>query len=192
MIRSASAITTTKSDSSRNNAIPISEGVIQMSCSKVCTDHHRTPDTAPQHGIWRSRAVAAGVAVVVLSVPQLSLAVLCSPPSTSHPTLQQAVDDPACTIIELAAQAYPEQIEIRRSLTLTGTGPLSSTVDGPILIRGPSTQVDMTSIGIRNGCPHPGLRVKSGALISPVNVRVSTAAIGCPPLPDLIFTDRFE
>jgi|GEM_PF-7008293 len=163
-----------------------------MPCDKDCTDSHRTPATAPRHGIWRSRAVAAALAVVVLSVPQLSLAILCSPPSASHPTLQQAVDDPVCTIIELAAQAYPEQIAISRSLTLTGTGPLTSTVDGPILVQGPSTQVAMASIGIRNGCPQPGLRVQTGALVSPVNVRVSTEAIGCPPPPDLIFKDRFE
>ncbi len=163
-----------------------------MSCDRDCKDKHWTPATAPKHDIWRSRAITAAFAVVVLSIPQLSLAILCSPPSASHPTLQQAVDDPVCTIIELAAQAYPEQIAINRSLTLTGTGPLTSTVDGPILIQGPSIQVAMASIGIRNGCPQPGLRVQAGALVSPVNVRVSTEAIECPPPPDLIFTDRFE
>lgn len=163
-----------------------------MSCDKDCKDNHWAPATVPKHGIRRSRAVAAGFAVLFLFLPQLSLAILCSPPSASHPTLQQAVDDPVCTIIELAAQAYPEQIQISRSLTLTGTGPLSSTVDGPILIQGPSIQVAMASIGIRNGCPQPGLRVQSGALVSPVDVRVSTDAIECPPLPDPIFSDRFE
>jgi hypothetical protein len=163
-----------------------------MSCDKDCTDNHWTAVTTPRHGIWRSPAVSTAFVVVFLFLPQLSLAILCSPPSASHPTLQQAVDDPVCTIIELAAQAYPEQIAISRNLTLTGTGPLTSTVDGPILIQGPSIEVAMASIGIRNGCPQPGLRVRSGALVSPVNVRVSTAAIECPPPPDLIFTDRFE
>lgn len=163
-----------------------------MSCDKDCTDSSWSLAKASKHGTWRSHAVAATFAIVVLSVPQLSLAILCSPPSASHPTLQQAVDDPVCTIIELAAQAYPEQIAISRSLTLTGTGPLTSTVDGPILVQGPSIEVGMASIGIRNGCPQPGLRVRAGALVSPVNVRVSTEAIECPPPPDLIFTDRFE
>jgi hypothetical protein len=163
-----------------------------MSYDKICTAHCWTPATALKHGIWRSRAVAAAFTAAVLLVPQLSLAILCSQPSASHPTLQQAVDDPACTVIELAAQSYPEQLQISRSLTLTGTGPLSSTVDGPILIQGPSIEVAMASIGIRNGCPQPGLRVRSGALVSPINVRVSTEAIECPPLPDMIFADQFE
>lgn len=163
-----------------------------MSCDKGCTDNHWTPATAPKKAIWRSHAVAAVLSVALLSFPQVSLAILCSPPSASHPTLQQAVNDPVCTTIELAAQAYPEQIEIRRSLTLTGAGPLSSTVDGPILVQGLSIQVAMASLGIRNGCPQPGLRVQAGALVSPANVRVSTSAIECPPPPDLIFADRFE
>lgn len=163
-----------------------------MSCDTDCTDNSWTAATSPTGSIWRSRALAAAFAVAVLSAPQHSLALVCSPPSASHPTLQQAVDDPVCTIIELAAQTYPEQIEISRSLTLNGTGPLSSTVDGPILIQGSSVQVDMASMGIRNGCPQPGLHVETGALVRPVNIRVSTAAIECPPLPNLIFANRFE
>lgn len=147
---------------------------------------------APSHGPRPSRRMVTAIVLGALCVPQVSLALTCTPPSASHPTLQQAVNDPGCTTVELAAQAYPEQIEITRSLTLTGTGPLTSTVDGPMLVRGSLTQVAMASIGIRNGCAQPGLRVQSGALVTPVDVRVSTAAIDCPALPNLIFENGYE
>lgn len=47
-------------------------------------------------------------------------AATCSVPSAGYPTIQAAVDDPACTTINVAPGLYPENVLVSRSLTLNG------------------------------------------------------------------------
>jgi len=66
----------------------------------------------------------------------------CSVPTTGYPTIQSAVDDPTCTVIDVASGLYPENVTIPRSLTLNGAqagqavsartsgGPAEATVAG--------------------------------------------------------------
>ena len=45
---------------------------------------------------------------------------ICSVPSVSYSTIQSAVNDPACSTINVAAGTYNEQVQITRTLTLRG------------------------------------------------------------------------
>ncbi len=93
-------------------------------------------------------------------------AATCSVPSAGYPTIQAAVDDPTCSIINVAPGAYVENVTITRSLTLNGAqaglstagrtsaGPAESTViggnpTGPsavFVIDGPTVTLDGFSI----------------------------------------------
>ncbi len=44
----------------------------------------------------------------------------CSVPSSAYPTIQSAVSDPGCAVINVAPGNYPENVVIYRSLTLNG------------------------------------------------------------------------
>jgi hypothetical protein len=143
------------------------------------------------------RPAIAGILLSVLALTGLllstsCLAQTCSSPSASHPTLQQAVDDPNCSTVLLAALSYPEFLQIARSLTLVGTGSGNSTIDGPVAISGATTQVSLNSLGVRNGCAIPGLQVSGGARVSTADVAIAPAAIFCAGLPNLLFEDGFE
>lgn len=138
------------------------------------------------------RTVPLLVLVVGSIFSNSALSQTCTPPSPSHATLQQAVDDPGCATVSLASQSYPEFIVISRSLTMQGTGPDSSTVNGPIVVVGASALVSLSSLGVLNGCPVPGVQVIQGARVSTLGVTVTPAAIACPDSPDLLFKDGFE
>jgi hypothetical protein len=60
---------------------------------------------------------------------------LCPVPSLSHVTIQAAVDDPACTEIEVAAGTFIESVVIPRDLVLRGASTTatesSATTIGP-------------------------------------------------------------
>lgn len=152
---------------------------------------HPSPATGSlRNDFARTAHLLLFIACSVLAAP--CFAQTCTPPSASHPTLQQAIDDPACTTVSLGAQAYAEFINISRSLALVGTGPGASTVDGPITVTGATTQVSFSAVGIRNGCAVPGLQINAGARVSTTNVSVAPAAIACPGLPNFLFKDGFE
>ena len=89
-------------------------------------------------------------------------AATCSVPTAGYPTIQSAVDDPTCSVVNVAAGVYPENVTIPRSLTLNGAqadqavsgrtpgGPAESTVAGanpsgaqPVFrINAPSVTID--------------------------------------------------
>ncbi|HEX8076267.1 MAG TPA: hypothetical protein VF511_00520, partial [Chthoniobacterales bacterium] len=57
----------------------------------------------------------------------------CSVPSSGYPTIQSAVDDSTCTIVNVAPGLYPENISISRAVTLNGaqTGqPVAGRISG--------------------------------------------------------------
>src|SRR5436190_17810860 len=59
----------------------------------------------------------------------------CSVPSVDHPTIQAAVDDATCSIVEVAPGVYAENVFISRAVTLNGAqagqGTASRTSGGP-------------------------------------------------------------
>ena len=81
------------------------------------------------------------LAAVILTV-STGAASTCAVPSPAYPTIQSAVDDPTCAIINVAPGVYTENVTITRSLTLNGAqagqpvagrtaaGPAESTVVG--------------------------------------------------------------
>lgn len=87
-------------------------------------------------------------------------AATCSVPSPTYPTIQSAVDDPACTTIDVAPGVYSENVTISRSLTLNGAqtaqpvagrtsgGPAESTVVGANPNGSPVFLIDAASVTI--------------------------------------------
>jgi hypothetical protein len=86
----------------------------------------------------------------------------CAVPTAGYPNIQAAVDDPTCSVINVAPGAYSENVSIPRSVTLNGAragqptgtrisgGPAESTVNGadasgsqPVFrINAPSVTID--------------------------------------------------
>lgn len=125
--------------------------------------------------------------VLVARVPVV--AVICSVPGT-YPTIQEAVDDLACTQVDLADQTYAESVLIPRSLTVAGTG--ASIIEGRVLALGLGTQLDLVDLTIQNGCSPEALEVERGAQAQGTNLTVvRSGALPCPAFAGL-FADGFE
>lgn len=111
----------------------------------------------------------------------------CPVPTGTHPTIQSAVDDPACTSIELSAQTFLENITIDRDLAVAGESTASSIVVGRIVISGSTSAVSMADLTV-SGCFLKALDVSDGASLTGTNlVVVNGIADACP-----IFGDGFE
>ncbi len=116
----------------------------------------------------------------------------CSVPG-SHATIQDAIDDPVCTSITLAAQTYPESIEIVRSLGIAGPAPGGAVIEGHVLVAGSSTQAELVDLEVRNGCSGNALEARGGAKVDGTRLAVvRSSALPCPPLASAIFADGFE
>lgn len=81
---------------------------------------------------------------------------ICPVPSSAYPTLQGAVDDPACDTVHVAAGVYASAVTISRSVVITGTGPNATVLDGensrrPLTILGSGIAVTVRDLTIRNG-----------------------------------------
>ena len=102
----------------------------------------------------------------------------CSVPSVSHPTIQSAVNDVACSTINVAAGTYNEQVTVTRSdVTITGAGAGSTIIQ-------PSTVTANTS-SLFSGSPIAAIVLVDGATgitVEDLTVDGSTAApSGCAP-----------
>jgi len=139
-----------------------------------------------------SRAVIAVAAIVLVAMTSPAFAQTCTVPG-SHATIQEAIDDPVCATINLAAQTYPESIVIRRSLTLAGPGSGGAVVQGLVLIAGATTEATLRDLRVENGCVPDALRTSGGAQLAGDNIQVErSAGLPCPATADTIFTDGFE
>ena len=86
------------------------------------------------------------VALILAGICPPLAAQTCTVPG-SHATIREAVDDPACVTVNLAAQTYPESIVLRRSLTLAGPGSGGVVVvQGLVLMTGSGTQVTLNDL----------------------------------------------
>ena len=136
----------------------------------------------------------ACLAVLVLAVPATEAAT-CTVPSSSHETIQEAVDDIGCTEIELAPQLFIESLSLTRSLVLRGESSSATTIEGRVVVTGASTSVSLQSLTIDGsalpvkGCFEVVLDVADGGRVAADDdvVVINTRAGDCP-----IFADGLE
>lgn len=116
---------------------------------------------------------------------------VCTVPGT-HTTVQEAIDDLACTTINLSAQTYAESITVLRTLTLAGPGGGGAIIEGLVLVAGVGTTVDLNDLAVQNGCLGNAMVVRGGAQVSGTNHQVTrSGALPCPPFL-MLFGDGFE
>lgn len=132
--------------------------------------------------------------LLLIGLPDSSWGASCQVPSTNHPTIQAAVDDPGCTEIELQAQIFIESVVITRSLSLSGYSAAASIIAGQIGTVGISTVVSMDDLTVDGshpsvaGCFHETVDVRDGARVLGSNlVVINAGGTAC-----LIFGDGFE
>ena len=117
---------------------------------------------------------------------------VCSVPG-SHPTIQEAVNDSACTEIDLSDQTYPESILVTRSLTIAGPGAGTAILEGGVEVTRSGTIVTLTDLEVRNGCQPEALSAAGGGRVEGTGlVVVRSAALPCPSVIADIFLDGFE
>jgi hypothetical protein len=115
-------------------------------------------------------------------------------PTGPYPTIQSAVDNPACTDIVLAAQSFEESVSISRDLELRGASSSTTVIEGQLTVLGGTTQValeDLTIDGSASGVAGSfteALLVEGGAEVNGQGIVVLNSAT------DLlaIFADGFE
>ena len=104
-----------------------------------------------------------------------------------HPTLHEAVADPACTRVLLADQTFADSVAIGRTLDVLGVAGGSSTVRGTIAVADGAV-VGLSDL-IVSGCSEARVTATGGGRVVGSNLRVSTSSsVPCP----LIFSDGFE
>ena len=130
------------------------------------------------------------MALSTLALASPAPAQTCTVPG-SHATIQQAIDDPGCATITLAAQTYAESVNIPRSLTMVGPGTGGAVVQGLLRVVGAGTQVTLQDLRVENGCPVSALRAVAGAEVTGTNLEVERSA-GFPCPPSIVFQDGFE
>lgn len=114
----------------------------------------------------------------------------CTVPGT-HPTIQAAVDDPGCGIIDLSPQDYFEHLDIDRGLTLAGPSSGGAVIRGQVVVGSAATMVAFNNLRIQSGCVTGTLRVLAGGQMSASGLEVAfTGPDSC--LPGLILDDGFE
>ena len=140
--------------------------------------------------------LALATMLAVAAVP--TFAATCSVPTTAYPTLGAAVRDGTCTLIQVAAGGFSENVAITRDVTLQGAGSAATTLQGYLFASGAGNDVtlsglllDGTAAGVA-GCWGEILKASGGATItSGADLRVlNTAAgggLGCR-----LFADAFE
>lgn len=114
----------------------------------------------------------------------------CTVPGT-HPSIQAAVDDPACSDIELSNQSYFELLDIDRSLSLFGPPAGDATVIGQVNVSGGATMAILNDFRIESGCANGALRIFGGARMTGSGMQVAHIS-GTPCGVELIFEDGFE
>jgi len=130
------------------------------------------------------------LALLLPALASPALAGVCTVPG-SHATIQEAIDDPACTSIDLSAQTYAESINIPRTLTLAGPGGGGAIVEGLVRVAGGGTQATLVDLEVANGCAYAATRAVAGGEIVGDNLQTtSSSAMPCPV--SSVFEDGFE
>ncbi len=79
----------------------------------------------------------------------------CTVPSGNYPTIQSAVNDSSCDVIQVNPQTYNENVLVNRSVTINGADPETTIVDGQLQHRvfrvSAGTTVTITGLTMTNG-----------------------------------------
>ena len=100
-----------------------------------------------------ARSGSLSLLATVLAVSAPALAAVCPVPSAGHPTIGAAVADVACTTIELAAGAFPENVEIGRDVAVAGAGSAATTLLGALRSTGSGTEVVLSGLAVDGSAP---------------------------------------
>lgn len=146
-------------------------------------------------GTKASRRLSLPAVVCIMASASLARAQdACSVPG-SHPTIQAAVDDPACATISLAEQSYPESVQIHRTVEIDAP-PGKAELQGRVEVTGSATLAALASMKIISGCQPSSLRVWPGAKVAndQATPLVVNQELGgpCPAVESMIFSDDFE
>ena len=139
--------------------------------------------------IKRLIALPLGIAFLLTGAP--SQATNCSVPGT-YSIIQDALDDPNCTRIELENRVYVESIVLSRSVYLTGPYLDVAEIRGQIEVTGATTTATLADLIIKSSCKPETLLVSDGAQVEGERIRVSNYESEPCPLPLRIFKDGFE
>jgi hypothetical protein len=137
------------------------------------------------------------LASIALLAAAAAPAATCSVPTSTHPTLGAAARDADCTLVQLAAGSFAENVWITRDVTLQGAGSAATTLQGYLSVTGAGNDValsglllDGTAGGVA-GCWSELLKASGGATItSGVDLRVLNTATGGEAC--RLFADGFE
>jgi len=133
-------------------------------------------------------AIVAGGAAALLFAGNASAAPCLVP--ASYTTIQDAINDATCAVINVSAGAYNENLSITRSLVLNGANvgvnPNSSsrgsestiTGDPAVTIKGPNVFVDGFTISDPSGSASIGVDVKSTASGAVIRNNIFTNIVG--------------
>jgi len=121
----------------------------------------------------------------------------CNVPTATHPTLAAAARDAGCTLVQLAAGSFPENVTLERDLAIAGAGSAATTLQGYFFVAGAGHDVtldgllvDGTAAGVA-GCWTEILAAEGGAtLTSGADVKVLQTATGGTAC--RLFADGFE
>jgi nitrous oxidase accessory protein NosD len=126
-----------------------------------------------------SLLLVAGFALLAAPVG----AATCDVPSTTHPTIQSAVDDASCAPIVIAAGTYNENPIIDRTVNLTGSGSDQTFIHGQVQVTAGTVHL----AGMHVLAAGEALWSHSGAEVSVFDV-VAVSGVVQPSL----FSDGFE
>ena len=114
----------------------------------------------------------------------------CGVPSTAYPTIQSAVDDPACTQVDLAVQTFRESPVVDRDLLITGDSSSTTIIEGCLeitsgLVQLQGLRIDASVAGVAGSRPE-AVWVHDGARVEADDV-VAVHRMG-----EMVFADGFE
>jgi len=134
----------------------------------------------------RHRLLTALMTCTLGAVCQTLEAATCQVPSSSHPTIQDAIDDPSCSELVLAAQTFTESLLIDRDLTVDGAGSTETRIEGQVEVSNGTVLLQQIQVSSPTGAATEALWTHSGARVSGFDLVVVNG--GTVPL----FADGFE
>lgn len=142
--------------------------------------------------VVRTSLVLSPLLLVAFVTP--APAAVCNVPSGSHPTIQDAVDDLACTEVVIATGTFVESVVVDRSLEITGASSSTTIVEGRLAVTGTGVHLALDSLKIDAsapsvaGCYPEAVDVGGGASVTSNDlVAVNGDGDAC-----LLFGDGFE
>ena len=84
----------------------------------------------------RSWPLCFAALVIALLAAAAAHAATCNVPTTSYPTLGAAARDAGCTLVQLTAGGFPENVTLARDLAIAGAGSAATTLQGDFFVAG--------------------------------------------------------